>query len=478
MNNDSSWRELAEALIREVEPLPPGSRIPTHRQLVARFGVSATTVAQALASLGREGLIESRPGAGAFRSATRPLPRRFDTAWQEAALGLTPVVGAEPTPLREYDASGLATTITTPGAEIIDLNGGYLHPDLQPSELLSRSLARVGRRAEAWERPEAAGLPELRDWFATEIGAGLARHDVLITSGGQTALSLALRGIGKPGDPVIVESPTYPGVLAAARSAGLRVIPVPLDDEGISPEPLERALAQTGARLVVVQPSFHNPTGTTQSAARARTVLDLAVAHGAFVIEDDFAHHLTHADSPPLPPTLISLDGAGAVVHIRSLTKATSPNLRVAAVAGRGPVMALLRAALMIDTMFVPAVLQHTALEVVSGPSWPRALRVLADGLTHRRAVAVEAVREHLGPECLPRVHHGGYHLWVELPAGGEDREVVAGALRRGVAVTPGSTYETTRRVTDRLRLSYVAAPSAGDVATGIERLAAVVRPD
>lgn len=471
MSNDSSWQALAEALAVEVRALPPGARVPTHRQLVARFGASATTVARALADLGHQGLIESRPGSGSFRSADRDLPPRIDTAWQDAALGLSPVVGAEPSPLREYDASALATTVGTHGADVVDLSGGYLHPDLQPADLLAKALARVGRRAEAWERPEAAGLPALRDWFAAGIGGGLSRHDVLVSAGGQAALALTMRAIGSPGDPVIVETPTYPGTLAAARAAGLRVVPVPLDRDGIHPEHLDRALGQTGARLVVIQPAFQNPTGVSLTPDRQREVLDLAARHGAFVVEDDFARGLTHADAPPLPPPLVGRDEAGAVVHIRSLTKTTSPNLRVAGLAARGPVLRRLRDAHLVDTMFVPAVLQQTALEVVSAPGWSRTQRALAEALAHRRSVAVDAVRRHLGPDALNHVARGGYHLWLRLPDGLDDQQVGIRALQHGVAVAAGSTYETTRMATDHLRISYVATPSPAEVGVGIERL-------
>lgn len=472
MNDDSSWRALADTLTSEIAALPAGARIPTHRQLVQRFGASATTVSRALASLSRQGLIDSRPGTGSFRSATRVTPTSVETGWQEAALGVSPATGAEPSAAREHDARSLGATLGSYGADVMDLNGGYLHPDLQPVDLLSRALARVGRRREAWERPEAAGLPDLRDWFATEIGGGLARHDVLITSGGQAALALAMRAIAQPGDPVIVETPTYPGILAAAAAAGLRAIPVPLDGEGLHPGHLDRALSQTGARLVVVQPSFQNPTGISTSVERQRELLDLVVRHAAFLVEDDFGRYLPHTDAAPLARPLIQSDPAGAVIHIRSLTKATSPNLRVAGVAGRGPVMARLRAAHMVDTMFVPAVLQHTALEVLTHTSWPRALRSLAEELTHRRTVAVDAIDRHLPAGTLTHQPHGGYHLWIRTPPGMEDHVLAARAIQHGVATTPGSNYHATAAATDNLRLSYVAAPSAADVAAGIRRLA------
>src|SRR2546421_1709489 len=99
--------------------------------------------------------------------------------------------------------------------------------------MLGRALPRAARRSGAWDRPPVGGVPELRDWFASDIGGGLGRHDILICGAGQSALATTLRALGQPGDPVLIESPTYPGTIAAAHAAGLRTIPVPLDNEGL-----------------------------------------------------------------------------------------------------------------------------------------------------------------------------------------------------------------------------------------------------
>jgi DNA-binding transcriptional MocR family regulator len=125
-----------------------------------------------------------------------------------------------------------------------------------------------------------------------------------------------------------------------------------MDDHGLQPDALEEALSRSRARVVVVvQPLFQNPTGATVPAARQTHILEFAQRHRAIVVEDDFARYMAHSDRPPLPPAMITRDPHGSVIHIRSLTKITSPNLRVAAVAARGPVMARLRAALVIDAI-------------------------------------------------------------------------------------------------------------------------------
>lgn len=475
MNDDSSSQELARVLTTEIEQLPAGARIATHRELVRRFGVSATTVSQALALLTQRGLITSRPGAGTYRAATRPPTRAGDTSWQEAALELTDSIGSSAGTPRGFRSAALLGTLSPPGPDVVDLSGGYLHPGLQPLGALGTALSRAARRSEAWDRPPVGGIPELRDWFGSDIGGGLGRHDVLVCGAGQSALATALRALGQPGDPVVIESPTYPGTIAAAHTAGLRIIPVPLDHEGLRADYLDEALTRTKARLVVIQPLFQNPTGASLSAGRQDDIRHIARRHGAFVIEDDFARHMAHADAGPTPPPMIADDPDGTVVHIRSLTKVTSPNLRVGALAARGPVLARLRSALVIDMMFVPAPLQYTALEVVSAAGWKRALATLGSALEQRRRVAVDAVSATFGPDALALRPRGGYHLWVSLPGHLDGGQFAAAALANGVAVTPGAHYYPTDSSGPHLRLSYAAAPSAADIDDAVRRLAAVV---
>lgn len=455
--------------------MAPGTRLPAQRELVQRFGASATTVAQALAQLSMRGLVETRPGAGTFRLAAVEV-RHGDTSWQDAALELTEGLEERPGLSRRFAGSSLSEVLTPTSPEVIDLNGGYLHPMLQPAGLLAASLARVSRRPEAWERPLAAGVPALRDWFARDIGSGLSRHDVLIAPGGQSALATTLRALAGPGDAVVIEAPSYPGTIAAAHAASLRTVPVPLDQDGIVPEHLDEALSRSRARVVVVQPLHQNPTGITMSAERARQVLQVARTHEAFIVEDDFARQLTHAGGWSAPAPLIADDPDGVVVHIRSLTKVTSPNLRVAAIAARGPALGRLQAALTTDSLLVPAVLQHAAHEAVTAPGWRRSLAKLQAELAQRSQQTIAAVTDALGGGALSHHPRGGYHLWISTTGHRSGSEVARAALAAGVAVTPGENYYAPGAgERANIRVSYVAAPTARDVQRAIERLGSIL---
>ncbi|RSS01506.1 PLP-dependent aminotransferase family protein [Streptomyces sp. WAC04189] len=469
MHERSSVADLANQLRSELDRYSPGGKLPSSRALVDRFRVSPVTVSRALAQLAAEGLVVTRPGAGAFRARPRPSATSGgDTSWQEVALSADGAADLVP---RSVDASGVLVSLAAPPPGVIEFNGGYLHPSLQPERAMAAALSRAGRRPGAWGRPPMEGLPELREWFARGIGGAITAAEVLITSGGQSALTTALRALAPPGTPVLVESPTYPGMLAIARAAGLRPVPVPVDADGVRPALLADAFRATGARVFVCQPLFQNPTGAVLAPERRGEVLRIARAAGAFVVEDDFVRRLVHEDAGPLPAPLAADDPDGVVVHVGSLTKATSPSFRVSALAARGPVLERLRAIQVVDTFFVPRPLQEAALELVGSPAWPRHLRAVSAELRARRDAMTSALRLHLPEISLPHIPSGGYHLWPRLPEGTDETALTAAALRAGVAVTPGRPYFSAEPPAPHLRLSFAAVAGTGEIAEGVRRL-------
>src|ERR1017187_6423952 len=404
--NDSSSERLKEWLRTEAARLGPGQRLPSTRWLIQTHRVSPLTVSRALAELGRDGVVVSRPGAGTFV--------------------------AQPRAGRHGDPADYSWQTVTLAERLIDAEG------LMPLAALRSALTRAARLPDAWERPPAAGLHGLRSWFAQAVGSGADAQDVLITSGGQSALSAALRALLPSGAPLLVESPTYPGALAAARAAGVRPVPVPTDQRGVIPEHLAEAFARTGAQALFCQPAYHNPTGAVLATDRRPAVLGAAAAAGAFVIEDDFARWLSHHQRPPAP--LLADDDDGRVVYITSLTKAATPSLRVGAMIARGPVAQRLHALRAVDDMFVSRPLQEAALELVSRPIWDRHLKDLSRSLSRRADVLFQAVNRHL-PVVDALLPSGGMHLWVRLPRNLDDVEVAAAARHGGVIVMAGRPF-------------------------------------
>ena len=196
------------------------------------------------------------------------------------------------------EGGALQELLAVPPPGAIPLSSGYLSLDLQPIALVGAALARAARRPGAWERGPVEGREELRAWFAREAGGSLRAHDVVVCSGGQPALATAFRALAAAGDPVLVEAPTYLGAIVAARAAGLRVVPVPSDADGVRPDLLAQALARTGARLVYCQPLYANPHGSVLAADRRAAVLDAVADAGAFLLEDDWARDLSAGGRP------------------------------------------------------------------------------------------------------------------------------------------------------------------------------------
>lgn len=453
---------LVSWLREQIATLRPGDRLPSTRRLVELHSVSPVTVSRALTALANEGLVVARPGDGTF--VAQP-PRRLaplDHSWQTLVLSD-----------RSVDVAGLSP-LSDPLHDdaVLSLATGYLHPSLMPQRALNAALVRASRHLDVWERPPTLGLHGLRTWFASGAGPGVDARDVLVTSGGQGAISATLRSVLAPGAPLLVESPTYPGALAAARAAGIRPVPVPTDADGIVPELLARAFELTSAQALYCQPQHQNPTGSSLTASRRRAVLEVAQGAGAFVIEDDFARLLSHRGRTA--PSLLSEDLDGRVIHITSLTKVASPSLRVGAILARGPVADRLRSMRVVDDMFVPRPIQEATLELVSRGLWDQHLSIISDSLGRRCSVLAQALASRL-PQLSFTRPSGGMHIWAALPEGLDDVAVTEAARRCGVVVMAGSPFFPAEAPGPFLRLTFSAAASEADLAEGVLRLAAAL---
>ena len=464
MDDSSSGRVTAE-LRSWVAGATPGARLPSTRALVARHAVSPVTVQRALRELTAHGLVEARPGVGTFVRA-RVAAAPPDYGWQTAALRAPHArIPAVPSALR-----------AAPG-DAVALHSGYPDRELLPERLVRSALTRAARGATALARPPVAGLPELAAWFAHELGsastrgAGPTPGEVIVVPGSQSALSSVFRALVPTGASVLLESPTYWGAISAAAQAGVRVVPVPSGPDGPDPEELERAFAETGARVLYAQPNYANPTGAQWPAARAERVLDVVRRHGAFLVEDDWAHDFA-ISTTPVP--LAARDEHGHVVYLRSLTKSVSPALRVAAVIARGPARERLLADRGAESVYVSGLLQAAALDVVTDPGWRTHVRHLGERLRARRDLLVDSLREHAPTAHVEHVPAGGLHLWVRLPDGTDAERLADDCERSGLLVAPGRAWFPAEPSAPHLRLNY-SGPDPGSFPAGARLLGAAL---
>jgi DNA-binding transcriptional MocR family regulator len=445
MSSDNRSELVTQHLRALAASRPAGARLPSVRELMREMHVSPVTVQRALDWLGHEGVVEARPGQGTFVAVRERLEVAADLGWQSTALG----------PARALTAA-LGSLCVVPPDSARALNAGYLPEELQATALLAAAATRAQRRPGIWARMPVEGLPALRAWFAQAAGDAFQPHDVTICPGTQAAIAAAFRALAAPGEAVLMESPTYVGALAAAQAAGLRIVPIPTDGQGVRPDMLAEAFRRTGARLAYLQPTYANPTGAVLSDERRGAVLAAAASAGAFIIEDDWARDF-HLDGPAPPVPLAAADRDGHVVYVRSLTKCAAPGLRIGAICARGAALERLRAARLVDDFFVTGMLQETALQLVTAANWPRHLRALRAALRERRDSMVAALRCAFGPACLAQVPGGGLHVWLRLPEGVSDVDVERRAAAKGVLVSAGRHWFPAEPPTPFLRLSFAA---------------------
>lgn len=432
-----------------------GQRLPSVRALMRELGASPVTVSRALQQLEAEGLLDAQPGAGTFIAAKKREQPRLDLAWQSVVLGAAP------------PAAALHALVSEVAPGSIQLASGYADVSLIPVKELSRAARSALNTGSGWDRAPLSGLPELRSWFARNVGADYTSDDVLIVQGGQAAIHSVFRAVTKPGGSLLVESPTYVGAIEVARALGVELLPVPCDEHGVVPEFLERAFEQSRAVAFYCQPLHQNPTGGVLSQGRRAEVLEIARRHAAFVIEDDYARGLSFGTAPP---TLAS-QAPGQVIYIRSLTKCTAPSLRVAAICGKGPVLERVAAARVLEDFFVPRLLQETAFGLVTSSGFERHLARVGRVLEERMQVLQAELAARLPAWRTVVQPKGGFHLWLELGSGASATELSRRAASMGVRVNAGSSWFPAEPIAQYVRIS-VAAATVPEIRQGVERLA------
>lgn len=413
---------------------------------------------KALQVLSASGLIESRPGVGTFVRAVRTA-RPSDYGWQTAALG--------PPPMKLHTAS--ATMRGVP-VDAISFHSGYPARELLPERLVRSALTRAARGDAALARPPAAGTPELQSWFARELGASTPvgttppnPSDVVVLPGSQSGLSSIFSSLAGRGQSLLMESPSYWGAILAAEQAGVRLVPVPSGHDGPDPAELDRAFSESGARLFYAQPNYANPTGAQWTAERRGQVLEVVRAHGAFLVEDDWARDFG-ITSVPVP--VASRDDSGHVVYLRSLTKSISPSIRIAALIARGPARERILADRAAESMYVSGLLQAAALDVVTHPGWQTHLRSLRHQLESRRDLLASSLRKHIPQAHLEQVPKGGLNLWLRLPDGTDLGRLARDCEEAGVFIAAGNEWFPAEPAAPFVRLNF-SGPNPGSFPEG-----------
>jgi GntR family transcriptional regulator/MocR family aminotransferase len=324
---------------------------------------------------------------------------------------------------------------------------------------------------------DALGLPALREALAAHLrtfrSVACTAEQILVVSGSQQALALAFRALLGPGDAAWLEEPGYHGARDALLLAGARIVPVPVDDDGLDVDAGVRRAA--GARAVYVTPSHQYPLGSAMSAARRVQLLEWARRAGAWIVEDDYDSEYRY-DGHPLA-SLHGLDRDARVVYVGTFSKILFPALRVGyLVVPRDLVPHFRRLRGATDIFPAPATQAVLAAFIAEG-HFARHLRRMRTLYGERRRALVAAIERELGGEGV-RVVGGaaGMHLVALLPEGTGDRALALRAVRAGLSVAPLSDcYMEARRARPGMVLGF-GSTRPREIAGAVKRLRDVLR--
>jgi 2-aminoadipate transaminase len=356
--------------------------------------------------------------------------------------------------------------------ETISFARGAPSADILPHEAVREAAARA--LESDWEKALSYGTgighPGLCEWVAKRHG-GLDASQVMIANGSLEAGAMLFEHLLGPGDRVVVEQPTYDRTLLLLQRIGVELVPVPLEADGLDLAAFEAALAGGPVKLAHVIPNAHNPAGCTLSAEKRARLVELAAEHGFWIFEDDPYRELPFEGEPL--ETMLSLDGAGRVLHASSFSKTVSPGVRVGYLAGpAGEIAKLAKRAN--ETYISPNMLAESiVLELCRSGELDRNIAFVKGALRSRCDALVAALREQV-PEAEFVVPAGGYFLWLDLAEGTDTAALLAEAKADGVSFVAGPDFMIDGGA-NSLRLSFAPVP-AEQAAEGVARIATALQ--
>jgi GntR family transcriptional regulator/MocR family aminotransferase len=450
--------------------LRPGQRLPSTRWLAAELRISRVPVLNAFEQLLAEGYFESRVGSGTFVAASLPdAPPVTATSRALAGRGRR-IVSRTPVPRASGNADPWLRgrgpfRVSEPAV------------DEFPFRAWSGLMARRGRSfgGELVHYGDPMGHRPFREAVASYLRTARAvrceADQIMTVSGSQQALAISARALLDPQSPVWVEEPGYAGARDALRTAGARVVPVTVDDEGLSVTAGVTRCRR--ARAVYVTPSHQYPLGVTMSASRRLQLLDWARRAGSWIIEDDYDSEYRY-ESLPIA-SLQGMDRDARVIYIGTFSKVLFPALRLGYIVIPPDLVTRFSAIREAMDIFPPTLPQAVLADFINEGHFARHIRKTRQLYRERRGVLVDALRADFGRRLQIMGDQAGIHLVAALSGGPRDVRIAAGAARRGLWVMPLSACYLGEALRHGLVLGY-GGTTAEAIPDAVRRLSAVVR--
>jgi DNA-binding transcriptional MocR family regulator len=447
--------------------LRTNERIPSVRSMSRQAKVSVSTVVQAYVHLENVGLIEARPQSGFYvrppDPKALPEPRPRVTRVRRPASIATEVL----------DTCREALTRT----DIVPLNGAFTSPSLYPNQRLNNLMREVLRKhpTNAGECILPPGLEELRRQIAKRMAAAGAPADpshVVVTGGTMDAITLAMKVICKPGDTVMVESPTYFGLLQAIEHMNLKVVEVPNHPtSGIDVDAVRQVVRTTRLAAAVLMPNFNNPAGSVTPDTAKREIVQTLTGMEVPIIEDDIYGDLHFGSVRPV--SMRAFDEAGLVISCSSVSKTIAFGYRIGWAVSPQFHTDIARAKFF-SSVACPTLQQLVLARYYASGGYERYLRKVRATLAANSQHAIDAIARHFPDGTRVARPAGGVVLWVELPRSVDSTELFRTALASRIGVAPGVVFSAKADYRNYIRLSC-GLPWTATLERAIEKLGRLI---
>ncbi|MCR5805454.1 MAG: PLP-dependent aminotransferase family protein [Oscillospiraceae bacterium] len=367
----------------------------------------------------------------------------------------------------------------TADPNIISFAAGNPAPDAFPvekiKEITEEILAKEPIAALQYSITE--GYVPLREAVKARLSAKSSfdpeKDDVIITSGGQQASELACKSFLNEGDTLIAESPSFVGCLNAFRSYNADLVGVKMDDEGIIPEELEKAIKNgRNVKLLYVIPNFQNPSGKCMSAERRKKVYELACRYDIVIIEDDPYGELRFAGENI--PTIKSLDTEERVIYAGSFSKVISPGMRVGFACAPKEVISKMVVCKQVSDVHSNILAQMICHRILTQTDFEAHLSKLRDIYRRKYSIMAQGIKDNFPADVKVTEPQGGLFVWADLPDRINMLDFVKKASQSGVAVVPGTAFLCdTNEPTNSFRMNF-STPSDEQLRKGCEILGKV----
>lgn len=441
--------QLAGAIAEDIRRgrLKPGDALPGSRELADLLGVNRNTVVAGYGELVAEGLLCTRVGGGTFVA-------------QSTAAAATPIA-----PSSEFPTYALAPPAYPPPQDAplppgaLMLSQSIADARLFPERALARAFRRaIGPRSRMLlAQSDARGHPRLRTQLAAMLARsralGVAPDNLMITRSIEQAIDLVARTLIAAGDAVAVEAFGYPPARSVLKLAGARLLPIPLDDQGMDVAALEALLKHQRLRAVIVTPHHQFPTTAVMSRERREKLAELSLQHGFAIIEDDYDHEFHYEGKPVLP--IAAGHGRGNVVYIGSLANLLAPGISTGFIVAPPPVFERLAGLRAASDAHGDAAMECAIAELFEDGELLRHVRRTRRIYASRRDTFVSALKQNLAGALDFRTPEGGMALWARADDGIDVPAWGAAARREGVLFKDARSYDFFGREQPFMRLGF-----------------------